>query len=791
MNEPTQLVDHLAHIVRDYPRGGGHRPDGMIILQNSNGKALPEDVKARKYWPKDSTVPDQVAQILLGIQFHNQKATASCFDAAKAVTQHFGWKLSWKDDFQLGAYLISCLLKAEYYRMFNILQSNYRIEYALQCRRKEVLEYPENDSYTSNAPFAPWISAIDEQGRQLVTPSFPQLKRTVWEPSDDEFTVGKPPPGVMEGFRLEHSFTKDDIDVWKTDSVAMRGVGIHVWVRAVNKLETNRYQINQKLLSAVNEIVGDKRKAPKEKSPTLESEREALEREHKLRKRGGIWKEFSPEERYMSTLDNLWVLQKQQDKKREKKDPPQKPLKDDDKRRYLRKDQNDVRKEYWSRWYDNAEAREIWRTKFNDFHRTLKRAIDLGDAPFYQRAFLDYRGRVYLNKSRVNYQGGDLPRGLIDFADGKKVRKSDMTYLWIHLANTFGEKGTAKQLETAAKRNKAKFLKWGRNPVKWYSEWSKESDDKWQFIRGCIELAELTKNPNHKSTLIVEADQSTSCLQHIALVLTDQELACRVNLCKNYNDIYQEIADGIQELSKLKQETRRKIIKMALVPWTYGGNAWTACQEYHQSDLKFLKDMGSSGRLSFAHRMISEIERSLHTAHQYTEDWQALVDQRFDNTTYRNAIWETPSEFTVHCYKQMTNEERAYLWRREKLDDEHRAPTYKLTAYEPDDEVDDDKIKTSFPPNYVHSIDASVMHFVLAYTPENQPVVGVHDALGSLIRDAKDVRQRFRTAIHRIYAHQHPYRTIIEGVPQEIAWVEEEEASKFVATIRHAPHLIN
>jgi DNA-directed RNA polymerase len=189
--------------------------------------------------------------------------------------------------------------------------------------------------------------------------------------------------------------------------------------------------------------------------------------------------------------------------------------------------------------------------------------------------------------------------------------------------------------------------------------------------------------------------------------------------------------------------------------------------------------------------MINEIERSLHTAHQYTQDFQDLIDLRFARTNYKHAVWETPSEFTVHCYKQMTEEKRAYLWRREKLDDEHRAPTYKLTAYEPIDEVDHDKIKTSFPPNYVHSIDASVMHFVLASTPENQPVVGVHDALGSLIRDAKDVRQRFRTAIHRIYAHQHPYRTIIEGVPQEIAWIEEEQASKFVATIRHAPHLIN
>ena len=64
----------------------------------------------------------------------------------------------------------------------------------------------------------------------------------------------------------------------------------------------------------------------------------------------------------------------------------------------------------------------------------------------------------------------------------------------------------------------------GNKPIQYYYQWS-EHGDKWQLIRACIELAELDKNPNHKSTLICEIDQSTSCLQHIAMISGDMNLA--------------------------------------------------------------------------------------------------------------------------------------------------------------------------------------------------------------------------------------------------------------------------
>ena len=130
MTAQQQLIEHLSLQIRDYGRGGGRRPDGMLILQRGK-KRIPLDKRVPK-WSKDTTVPIEVAEILLSIRFDKKKAVASCHRASDAVTQHFGWELKWIEELQLGGYLISCLAKADYYRLYNQLRSKYKFEWGLQ-----------------------------------------------------------------------------------------------------------------------------------------------------------------------------------------------------------------------------------------------------------------------------------------------------------------------------------------------------------------------------------------------------------------------------------------------------------------------------------------------------------------------------------------------------------------------------------------------------------------------------------------------------------------------------------
>ena len=756
-----QLVDDLALQIRDYPRNGGPRPEGMQLLQRGRSRVVPVT------WPRNSTVPNDVAELLLGIQFHNKKAVASCFVAAESVSQLLQLELTWREDFILGGFLLSCLVKAGYYRFYNILRSERRFEWALQARRKVIRDLAEDDPYTSQEPFPAWTSGVDDAGRRLVKPSTPQTKRTIWTPEDTEFQRRK---HGIQGYRLQEQL-RGFVNVWEVEEDDRPVVEPSVWIRGVNKLEQNAYRINQRLL---REILSNSDLQPAENNQQLENESNALMRERNTRKRGGIWDELEPEQRYLTYLDELWQLQVQQDNRRRNRG--HEPHPPEHRSRRITVAQDDVRREYWRRYYENQRARDIWSTHHNDFARTVERATQLNDKPFYQRAFVDYRGRVYLSKSIVNYQAGDLHRGLIDFAVGKRVRKSDMKYLWIHLANTFGIRGDSETRETAARMRKKEFLRWGKRPANYYGEW-RNVDSPWQFIRACMELVELDKNPNYKSTLIVEVDQSTSCLQHVALIQGDGELAQRVNLTDQYNDIYQEIADGIDELAELEATERRKIIKLALVPWTYGGDAWSACQNYHTSEMPFLHEMSASQRLRLAHRMIDAIEASLPSVVGYTNEMTGETDIRFANTGQRNAIWASPSGFTVHCYKQQTRESRVYVWRRAAEEEGERDETIRLIAHEPTDTPDPRRVRSAFPPNFVHSIDAAVMHFVLAYTPDDESCVGIHDALGTHIRHVADAKERFKNSFHRIYSILNPRAMVIEGVPQGASFPDEDQLS--------------
>jgi len=149
--------------------------------------------------------------------------------------------------------------------------------------------------------------------------------------------------------------------------------------------------------------------------------------------------------------------------------------------------------------------------------------------------------------------------------------------------------------------------------------------------------------------------------------------------------------------------------------------------------------------------------------------------------------WETPSNFSVRCYKQETDELRGRLWN--GYNEEGRDDLIRLTAWNPNRFPDTGELKTGVAPNFVHSVDASVVHIVLANTPEDQPTVSVHDAFGTHIRNVADTQQRFRETFHHIYSKMHPLLIARDALPTSEAEPPEELIShEWLREIRVAPH---
>jgi len=58
---------------------------------------------------------------------------------------------------------------------------------------------------------------------------------------------------------------------------------------------------------------------------------------------------------------------------------------------------------------------------------------------FYYPHNLDFRGRVYPVPPHLNHIGNDLSRGLLLFANGKKLGEGGLRWLKIHCANLMGK----------------------------------------------------------------------------------------------------------------------------------------------------------------------------------------------------------------------------------------------------------------------------------------------------------------------------------------------------------------
>ena len=74
MPYPQELVDHLAYVIGRYPRGGGQNSNGMKILVRGKQRLALDQVDVKKDWYKISTVPTEVAEILLSINWDKNKA---------------------------------------------------------------------------------------------------------------------------------------------------------------------------------------------------------------------------------------------------------------------------------------------------------------------------------------------------------------------------------------------------------------------------------------------------------------------------------------------------------------------------------------------------------------------------------------------------------------------------------------------------------------------------------------------------------------------------------------------
>jgi DNA-directed RNA polymerase len=161
---------------------------------------------------------------------------------------------------------------------------------------------------------------------------------------------------------------------------------------------------------------------------------------------------------------------------------------------------------------------------------------------------MDFRGRVYpITQFGPSPQGCDWQKGLLMFAEGKRLGAEGYRWLCIHIANLFGvDKVSFDERCAWVSENLDALIESGTEPMDGDRFWTK-ADSPYCALAACIELADAWKldNPaDYVSSIPVALDGSCSGLQHFSAMLKDEQGGAAVNLTPSDKpqDVYKKVA---------------------------------------------------------------------------------------------------------------------------------------------------------------------------------------------------------------------------------------------------------
>src|SRR5262249_39530550 len=176
----------------------------------------------------------------------------------------------------------------------------------------------------------------------------------------------------------------------------------------------------------------------------------------------------------------------------------------------------------------------------------------LGGKTFYVPMNCDFRGRVY-GVAHFNFLREDHVRALFQFAQGMPIGNDGLHWLMIHVAN-------CGDFDAVSKRPWGERVAWAENHRDMITrtakdpqatvDWWGNADAPFSFVAGCIELAAAWQaGPSYITHLPVCFDGSCSGVQHLAMLMRDEEAGRLVNLTESDEpqDVYQQISDAVRE----------------------------------------------------------------------------------------------------------------------------------------------------------------------------------------------------------------------------------------------------
>ncbi|KAF9929743.1 DNA-directed RNA polymerase [Linnemannia zychae] len=387
-----------------------------------------------------------------------------------------------------------------------------------------------------------------------------------------------------------------------------------------------------------------------------------------------------------------------------------------------------------------------------DVNYKIEIARAFADDPMYFPHNMDFRGRAYPIPPLFNHLGNDLCRGLLMFDEAKPLGAKGFTWLKIHLANLAGfDKHSLSARAQFTMDHLDDIFDSADNPMDGKRWWLK-AEDPWQCLATCIEVADAIRSGDpetYMSKIPVHQDGTCNGLQHYAALGGDMAGAQQVNLIPSDSpqDVYSGVAravermletqaaNGVEAAQMLVGKISRKIVKQTVMTNVYGvtfigaraqienrlketpgipedqvrtlstyltqqvfasiGEMFTGARAIQDWLAESARRIAKSVPRSVVNPETDEIQENLiNKGRKKQTSKQAIADQQMTSV-----IWTTPLNLPiVQPYRKMEHKQV-------------RTNLQSLTIKDPSQAspVNVQKQRTAFPPNFIHSLDATHM----------------------------------------------------------------------------------
>lgn len=429
----------------------------------------------------------------------------------------------------------------------------------------------------------------------------------------------------------------------------------------------------------------------------------------------------------------------------------------------------------------------------------------LNEPNIYFSYQFDFRGRIYPIQQHLNPQGKEEIKALLEFSNGYPIKTDEELYWFmIHGANCYGfDKLEYDERIIEIEKKKEEICLIAQDPIRYSSFW-KDVDSPYLYLAWCFEYNDYINNPNtFRSHIPIALDGTCSGLQIYGGLLLDEVGAKEVNVVNKYNednkairaDIYGSVADKVNEYL-LKHEynkfiditkadgttetvstiatassmagkitrslTKRNVMTQPYSVTRYGmyNQLLDEMEDMENSNKKFWigdRWLASKILVDLNDRAITEIVKGARVGQEFLKSITRDVTSEGRYIFYTTPLIKFPVLQRINKYKdKRVNTELGRLVIRQFTDEIHHI-----------------KMASGIAPNYIHSLDATL----LMLTVEKMREVCsdfhlIHDSYGVPVKHIPLLNKCIRESYIEIFKSNPLHRFVRQVLPDRIDEVD-------------------